>query len=74
MTPPFQQVQPAPLRQDKFLLTDAHSPILSAVRLLQSRMPVMGKTPWDSAGSDIILAEGAQQALEIVSPPTSLLE
>jgi len=37
-------------------------------------MPVMGKTPWDSAGSDIILAEGAQQALEIVSPPTSLLE
>lgn len=37
-------------------------------------MPVMGKTPWDSSGSDIILAEGAQQAFEIVSPPRSLLE
>lgn len=34
----------------------------------------MGKTPRDSSGSDIILAEGAQQALEIVSPPRSLLE
>lgn len=32
-------------------------------------MPVMGKTPWDSSGSDIILAEGAQQALEMSALP-----
>lgn len=34
----------------------------------------MGKAPWDLPGPDIILAEGARQALEIVGPPRSLWE
>lgn len=41
---------------------------------LHSQMARVGQDPWDSSGSDIILAEAACQALEIATPPGFLWE
>lgn len=51
-----------------------YSAILNSARPLHSRMPGVGKVPWESSGSDLILAESTHQILETVRPPRSLWE